>query len=310
MSAPAVEARSLTRAFGDFVAVDNISFTVTPGEVFGFLGPNGCGKTTTIRMLCGIIEPTAGDATVLGFDIRREALAIRQRIGYMSQRFALYDDLTPRENITFYAGLYGVPGRERGRRIGSLISSMGLTDIADHRVGDLPSGARQRTAFATAIVHQPPILFLDEPTAAVDPAARRAFWDTIYEIASTGTTVFVTTHFMDEAEYCGRMALMSQGRLIVCDSPARIRASIGAGMREVLCDAPARGLDAIVDQPWVRAATLIGRAIHVLLADEGSDAAIAQALAANGVGVEYIRPTAPTLEDAFVALTSAPAATA
>lgn len=223
----AVEARGLTRRFGDFVAVDAISFDVTRGEVFGFLGPNGCGKTTTIRMLCGILAPTAGQATVLGLDVVTRADEIKPRIGYMSQRFALYDDLSARENLRFYAGVYGVDVRERQQRVDDLVASFDLGSQADRPVGTLPGGTRQRVAFASAAVHRPSILFLDEPTAAVDPAARRAFWDMIYDTAAAGTTVFVTTHFMDEAEYCHRLALMNRGRLIACDTPAGVRAAVG-----------------------------------------------------------------------------------
>jgi ABC-2 type transport system ATP-binding protein len=223
----AVEARGLTRRFGDFTAVDDISFDVAAGEVFGFLGPNGCGKTTTIRMLCGILPPTAGEARVLGFDVASAPELIKPLIGYMSQRFALYDDLSARENLQFYAGVYGVPARERMVRVEELVASFDLGAQADRLVSTLPGGLRQRVAFAAAAVHHPSMLFLDEPTAGVDPAARRAFWDMIYDTAAAGTTVFVTTHFMDEAEYCHRLALMNRGRLIACDTPSGVRASVG-----------------------------------------------------------------------------------
>jgi ABC-2 type transport system ATP-binding protein len=300
----AVEAFDLTRRFGDFTAVDAITFEVRAGEVFGFLGPNGCGKTTTIRVLCGILPPTAGRATVLGLDVAAAADRIKPRIGYMSQRFALYDELTARENLRFYAGVYGVAGAERDSRVGDLVARFALGADADRPVGGLPGGVRQRVAFSAAAVHRPAILFLDEPTAAVDPAARRAFWDMIYDTAATGTTVFVTTHFMDEAEYCHRLALMNRGRLIACDTPAGVRATLGTAMLEVACDRPASALDLLVGQPWVRAATLVGRRLHVLLGERGSDERLRAELAGAGVAVASVAPATPSLEDAFVALTA------
>jgi ABC-2 type transport system ATP-binding protein len=295
----AVEAEALTRRFGDFTAVDAITFEVRAGEVFGFLGPNGCGKTTTIRMLCGILRPSGGRATVLGLDVATRPDAIKPRIGYMSQRFALYDELTARENLRFYAGVYGVEARSREARVRELIASFELGADADRPVGMLPGGVRQRVAFSAAAVHRPSILFLDEPTAAVDPAARRAFWDMIYDTAATGTTVFVTTHFMDEAEYCHRLALMNRGRLIACDTPAGVRGALGGGMLEVVVERPAAALDLLVGQPWVRAATLVGRKLHVLLGEGASPEQLGAFLAGA-----TITPAAPSLEDAFVALTA------
>jgi ABC-2 type transport system ATP-binding protein len=301
----AVEAVGLTRRFGDFTAVDGLSFRVEPGEVFGFLGPNGCGKTTTIRMLCGILPPTAGRASVLGHDVARDVELIKPRIGYMSQRFALYDDLTARENLRFYAGVYGLPSAEQRERVEELIGRFALGPEANRPVAGLPGGVRQRVAFAAAAVHRPSILFLDEPTAAVDPAARRAFWDMIYDTAAGGTTVFVTTHFMDEAEYCNRLALMNRGRLIACDTPAGVRAGLGRGMVEVACQPPARALDRLVGQPWVRSATLVGTRLHVLLADGATHDRLRAHLAEGGVAVESVGPAEPSLEDAFVTLTAA-----
>jgi ABC-2 type transport system ATP-binding protein len=301
----AIEAVGLTRRFGDFTAVDGVSFRVEPGEVFGFLGPNGCGKTTTIRMLCGILPPTAGQARVLGHDVVRDVERIKPRIGYMSQRFALYDDLTARENLRFYAGVYGLPAAERGERVEELVTRFELGAGADRPVASLPGGVRQRVAFAAAAVHRPAILFLDEPTAAVDPAARRAFWDMIYDTAAGGTTVLVTTHFMDEAEYCNRLALMNRGRLIACDTPAGVRAALGRGVVEVACHPPARALDLLVGQPWVRSANLVGTRLHVLLADGAADGALRAHLVAGGVAVVSIATAEPSLEDAFVTLTAA-----
>ena len=205
-----IEAKGLTKRFGDFTAVDHVSFMVTSGEVVGYLGPNGSGKTTTIRMLIGSLLPSEGSAQVLGFDAVNQSEQVRKRIGYMSQKFALYQELSVEENLTFYAGVYGVRGRGR---IQEVLNLLGLTELSKERVKDLSTGWRQRVALATAIVHQPQLLFLDEPTSGVDPTARRAFWDLIYELVESGVTAFVTTHYMDEAEYCNRVGIMREGKL-------------------------------------------------------------------------------------------------
>lgn len=298
----AVEAHELTRRFGDFTAVDRVTFRVEVGEVFGFLGPNGSGKTTTIRMLCGILAPSSGEGRVLGLDIVRDVQRIKRQIGYMSQRFALYNDLTVIENLAFYAQVYGVPGAERNQRIGVMLERFDLTGVRNSLVEGLPGGMRQRVAFASAAIHQPAILFLDEPTAAVDPGARRAFWDMIYDIAADGTTVFVTTHYMDEAEYCHRLAFMSRGRLIACDSPAAIRHSLGSDMVEVDCTPQSQALDLLVDQPWVRAATMMGTRLHIVLQPNTSTTRLTEHLTAAGVTVHSVQPAIPSLEDAFVTL--------
>ncbi|MAG34924.1 MAG: hypothetical protein CL878_01530, partial [Dehalococcoidia bacterium] len=201
----AIEAQALTRQFGALVAVDGVSFAVRRGEVFGFLGPNGSGKTTTIRMLCAVLEPTAGTARVLGYDVLEQPEQIKGRIGYMSQRFALYTDLTVRENLAFYAGVYGLTGRERGRRVDEFVERAALTEVANSLGGGLSGGMRQRLAFGCAALHRPDILFLDEATSGADPLSRRGFWDAIHGLAAEGTTVFVTTHYLDEAEYCHRL---------------------------------------------------------------------------------------------------------
>src|SRR5262245_44445734 len=229
-----VETDNLTRRFGDFVAVDRVTLRVTPGEVFGFLGPNGSGKTTTIRMLCGLLAPTEGSGRVLGFDIGRESEAIKARIGYMSQKFSLYNDLTVRENLQFYADVYGIDRGERAGRIAELIEMAGLRGRERERVSNLSGGWKQRLALACAIVHRPRVLFLDEPTGGVDPEARRAFWELIYELAQGGVTVFVTTHYMDEAEHCNRIGLMYGGKLVALDTPASLkRGPIAGGGLEV-----------------------------------------------------------------------------
>ncbi len=218
----AITCRNLTKRFGDFVAVDNISFEVGKGEIFGFLGANGAGKTTAMRMLCGLSHPTSGQATVAGFDVYHQQEKIKQRIGYMSQKFSLYENLTPLENITFFAGVYGVPRKEIKERSRELVRRLGLQAEANKMVASLPLGWKQKLAFSVAIFHHPTIVFLDEPTGGVDPVTRRQFWDMIYEAASNGITVFVTTHYMDEAEYCNRVTIMVDGKIEALDTPANL----------------------------------------------------------------------------------------
>jgi len=219
----AVTVRNLTRRFGDFVAVDDVSFDVSQGEIFGFLGANGAGKTTTIRMLTGLLQPSSGTGSVGGWDINREYEKIKTRIGYMSQRFSLYDDLKVEENLFFFGGIYGLSRSQVRERIAELDVSLNLSQMENYKTGSLPLGFKQRLALACAILHKPPILFLDEPTGGVDPIARRYFWDLISNLAGTGTTVFVTTHYMDEAEYCHRLSIMFKGRIVEMDSPSAIK---------------------------------------------------------------------------------------
>ncbi|HEU5315486.1 MAG TPA: ABC transporter ATP-binding protein, partial [Chloroflexota bacterium] len=216
----AIDAVGLTRRFGDFTAVRDVTFDVRPGEIFGLLGPNGCGKTTTIRMLCGVLAPTAGSARVLGFDVARQSEQIKRRIGYMSQRAALYDDLTVREHLEFYARVYGLHGRARRAAVEWQIDRLGLGARAGTLAGHLPGGLRQRLAFGCAAVHRPPLLFLDEPTAGMDPAARRAFWDDLNALGGEGVSVLITTHLMPEAEFCHRLAIMHRGAVVAAGSPA------------------------------------------------------------------------------------------
>lgn len=222
-SAPSVRVEGLTRKFGDFTAVDDLHFEVRAGEIFGFLGPNGAGKTTTIKMLTGLLSPTAGEGWVAGLDIRRDRRAIRRRIGYMSQKFSLYPDLTVDENIELFAGLYGVTGARLDERRRWILDMAELADDRERATGELPLGLKQRLALGTAVIHEPPILFLDEPTSGVDPIARRRFWDLIDGFAERGRTIFVSTHYMEEAEYCHRLALMNRGRLIALDTPRALR---------------------------------------------------------------------------------------
>ena len=225
----AISVRALTRRFGDFTAVEAVSFDVRAGEIFGFLGPNGAGKTTTIRMLTGLLAPTSGSATVAGLDVAGAGASIRRVIGYMSQKFSLYGDLTVSENIELFAGLYGVTGSRFAERRAWVLDMAGLADRADRLTADLPLGWKQRLALGCAVLHEPRVLFLDEPTSGVDPLARRRFWDLIDGLAEGGTTVMVSTHYMEEAEYCHRLALMNRGRLIALDSPAGLRAGLARG---------------------------------------------------------------------------------
>jgi ABC-2 type transport system ATP-binding protein len=218
-----VHTEQLTRRFGQFVAVDRVSMRVRQGEIFGFLGANGAGKTTVIRMLCGLLKPSEGQATVAGHDVYRESEQIKQHIGYMGQRFSLYEDLTVNENVTFFGGIYGLPARRIEERKKTIFQQIGLTPYNRTRTRDLPLGFKQRLALGCALLHDPPILFLDEPTSGVDPQARREFWNLIYQMAEQGKTVFVTTHFMDEAEYCHRVLVMHEGKIIAQDSPVRMK---------------------------------------------------------------------------------------
>jgi ABC-2 type transport system ATP-binding protein len=223
----AIETRQLTRRFAAVTAVDHLSLAVEDGEVFGLLGPNGSGKTTTIRMLCGLMTPTAGSATVVGFDVATQSEQLRRNIGYMSQRYGLYDDLTVIENLRFYAGVYGLRGRERDDRLTALMADLGLTARARQMAGTLSGGWKQRLALACATAHRPQMLFLDEPTSGVDPASRRTFWELIYGLAALGTTILVTTHYMDEAERCARLAFLSRGRLIALGTADQVTAQFG-----------------------------------------------------------------------------------
>ncbi|HEY2906511.1 MAG TPA: ABC transporter ATP-binding protein [Vicinamibacterales bacterium] len=228
MTPSVIQANALTRRFGGFVAVDSITFDVREGEVFGFLGANGAGKTTAIRMLTGLLSPTSGTATVAGFDIGREAERVKRSIGYMSQRFSLYEDLTVRENIQLYGGIYDLSNREIRERTDRLVRRLGLADAIDEQVRAIPLGWRQKLAFSVALLHTPKVVFLDEPTSGVDPITRRQFWELIYEAAAAGTTVLITTHYMDEAEYCDRISIMAAGRIGALGTPAELKARFAA----------------------------------------------------------------------------------
>jgi ABC-2 type transport system ATP-binding protein len=300
---PAVTAEGLTRRFGDFTAVDGVSFEVGVGEVFGFLGPNGAGKTTTIKMLSGLLSPTEGRAVVAGHDVAAERRLLKRDIGYMSQMFSLYLDLTVEENIELFAGLYEVRGSRFEQRRDWVLSMAGLEEARHRRTGQLPLGWKQRLALGCAVLHEPPVLFLDEPTSGVDPAARRAFWDMIYGLAEEGTTVLVSTHYMEEAEYCGRVALMNRGRLVALDRPAALRAELAEPILELRTDDAARAVEALKGADGVIEAAMFGRRVHVAAEDEArAGAAIRNRLSRAGLALERIERIDPSLEDVFVSL--------
>ncbi len=303
----AVTLRNLERRFGEFVAVNRISLDVREGEIFGFLGPNGAGKSTTIRMLCGLLEPTGGEGTVAGLDIRTQREAIKQRIGYMSQKFSLYDDLTVEENIDFFSGIYSVPRDRKERRKAWVLDMAHLQDHRRTRTGLLPGGWKQRLSLGCALLHEPRILFLDEPTSGVDPTSRRAFWDLIYRMAGEGVTVFVTTHYMEEAEYCDRLALIYRGELVALGTPGEMKETLMAD--QVLCvasDRPHEAVGVAASVPGVRDAALFGRDIHLMTADAGELAPrLRQALEAAGFRLGDVARITPSLEDVFVSLIEA-----
>jgi ABC-2 type transport system ATP-binding protein len=301
-----VEVEGLTRTFGSFVAVDHVSFDVARGEVFGFLGPNGAGKTTTIKMLTGLLKPSAGRGSVAGLDLATRTEQIKQQIGYMSQQFSLYGDLTVEENIQFFAGLYDVPAERRRARRDWALDMAGLADQRARLTGDLPLGFKQRLALGCAVLHEPSLLFLDEPTSGVDPISRRRFWNLIYALAGEGTTVFVSTHYMEEAEYCNRLALMNRGKLIALDRPARLREALREPLLELRTSDGARAVEALRGVPGVVEAGLFGRAVHVLVEGTGAArAAVARRLAERGIAVQSLEAIAPSLEDVFIALVRA-----
>ena len=300
MEQPVIQVENLTRRFGDFVAVDHVSFDVQPGEIVGYLGPNGCGKTTTIRMLLGLLVPSEGRASVLGFDSARQTEQIRARCGYMSQKFAIYDDLTVWENLRFYGGVYGINDR---RGLQSTLAHVGLAAHERDLTRELSTGWRQRLALAIALVHGPRLLFLDEPTSGVDPNARRAFWDLIYDLAAEGVTILVTTHYMDEAEYCHRVGMMRAGKLLALDTPAQLKEKFVLGcVYEIYTPALLAGLKALEASPRVLRAGLAGDHLRVI-AKKGVEASdLGSALAEAGAPAQTIQPGEPGLEDVFVQL--------
>jgi ABC-2 type transport system ATP-binding protein len=304
MTRPAIEVVGLTKRFGDFVAVSDLSFAVEAGEIFGLLGPNGAGKSTTIRMLCGILAPSGGEGRVAGRDIAREPEAVRERIGYMSQRFSLYLDLTVGENLDFYGGVYGLGARRLRERKAWALEMAELEGQRDRLTGDLSSGWRQRLALGCALLHGPEVVFLDEPTAGVDPISRRRFWETIYNLVGEGVTCLVTTHYMEEAERCDRTALMYGGRLIALDRPEALKRAPQAGeLVQVECERPGAAVAALQGAPFVHYARLYGAGVHVAVArTEDAVGRVARTLEAAGVQVGVTEMVEPSMEDVFVSL--------
>ncbi|OQX64358.1 MAG: hypothetical protein B5M51_04015 [Anaerolinea sp. 4484_236] len=300
MTKPAILTENLTRRFGEFVAVDHISFQVNQGEVVGYLGPNGSGKTTAIRMLLGLLEPSEGHATVLGYDAFRQTEEVRARSGYMSQKFALYDELTVWENIEFYGGVYGVRDKEK---LNETLARVGLTGYEREKTAGLSAGWRQRLALSIALVHQPKLLFLDEPTSGVDPNARRVFWDLIYDLADEGTTVLVTTHYMDEAEYCERVGIMRDGKLLAMDTPVNLKEETLPGpVWDVFATPLESTLDVLSALDGVLRASLAGNHLRIITDFNVKDIDLREAMKAANTDVADIQRGDPTLEDVFLSL--------
>ena len=299
----AVEVRGLVKRFGDFTAVDRIDFTVRRGEIFGFLGPNGSGKTTTIRMLLGLLRPTAGNAEVLGFDIGRKTDEIRKRIGYMSQRFSLYDDLTVVENLNFFGRTYGVRGSRLKQRKEFVLEMANLRGRERELTRTLSGGWKQRLALGTAILHEPAMLFLDEPTAGVDPLSRRAFWDLLYRLADDGTTIMVTTHYMDEAEHCHRLAFIHRGRIVAQGTREEIKVHEMQGqVLEIDCSSPEDAIPLLRQTGWFDEVALYGALVHAVGVEaERRIDAIRPLLKEAGIHVHALDHIAPSLEDVFIA---------
>lgn len=296
-----IEANHITRKFGDFTAVDQVSFEIPEGEIFGLLGPNGAGKTTLIRMLCGILTPTAGEARVMGFDVRSQPEKIKQNIGYMSQKFSLYYDLTVSENLHFYANLYDVPSNTIKTRVAELIETAGLRGREKQITSNLSGAWRQRLALACAIVHEPPMLFLDEPTAGVDPVSRREFWEMIYTLAGQGVSVLATTHYMDEAEFCNLIGMMYQARMIALSDPETLKNKIQGVLLEIDSPQPDQIESILKDLSFVQDVTMHGVLLRALVENENDKKQIQGALKAHGVASQIER-VLPSIEDVFIFL--------
>jgi ABC-2 type transport system ATP-binding protein len=297
---------NLVKRFGDFVAVDHLNLAVSKGEVFGFLGPNGAGKSTTIRMLCGLLRPTSGSAQVAGFDVGRDPESVRQNIGYMSQKFSLYNDLKVIENLRLFAGLYSVPSAKLKDRIEWALEMANLKGQENLITGTLPGGWKQRLALGCAVLHQPAILFLDEPTSGVDPISRRQFWDLIQKMAEEGVTVFVTTHYMEEAEYCNRLALIFRGKMVALGTPSALkRDSMTGELLLIECAPLGDAVEALQSAPDVIDAAVFGNALHLVVKDAATaEPRIRKFLEERSVTVSRIEKIRPTLEDVFVSLTT------
>ena len=301
-----VVVEDLVKRFGDFVAVDRLNVTIRKGDVFGFLGPNGAGKSTTIRMLCGLLKPTSGRAQVAGFDVGRKPEAVRQNIGYMSQRFSLYNDLKVIENLRLFAGLYSVPAKSLRARIDWALEMANLRGQENLITRTLPGGWKQRLALGCAVLHKPPIIFLDEPTSGVDPISRRQFWDLIHLMAEEGVTVFVTTHYMEEAEYCNRLALIFRGRMVALGTPSELkRNSMRGELLLIECDPLGEAVEALQSAPNVMDAAVFGNALHLVVPDAAAAAPQIRAyLSERGVAIGRMEKIRPSLEDVFVSLTT------
>jgi ABC-2 type transport system ATP-binding protein len=301
-----VEVADLVKRFGDFVAVDRINLEVRKGEVFGFIGPNGAGKSTTIRMLCGLLKPTSGRAMVAGFDVSKNPEAVRQNIGYMSQKFSLYNDLTVIENIRLFAGLYSVPQKSLQDRIEWALTMANLKGQENLSTGTLPGGWKQRLALGCAVLHKPPVIFLDEPTSGVDPITRRQFWDLIHQMAEEGVTVFVTTHYMEEAEYCNRLALIFRGRIVALGTPSELkRDSMKGELLLVECAPLGNAVEALQSAPGVMDAAVFGNALHLVVENAALAMPLLQKfLVDRKIIVSRMEKIRPSLEDVFVSLTT------
>jgi ABC-2 type transport system ATP-binding protein len=307
MSEWAVVIHDLVKSFGSFVAVDNVSLNVRKGEIFGFLGPNGAGKSTTIRVLCGLLSPTSGRASVADFDVATAPEQVRRNIGYMSQKFSLYDDLSVEQNIDFFTGMYGVPRELRKQRKDYVLKMANLTERRNALTATLSGGWKQRLALGCAILHDPPIIFLDEPTSGVDPIARAAFWDLIRDLAHTGHTIFVTTHYMDEAEYCNRVALMYRGKIIALGTPEELKRDMQTHkLLRLDTSAPLDTMRAVEKLPGVLDIAVFGGGLHVVVDDvDASIARIRSKLAEEKIEVRHLEQIPPSLEDVFVGLIEA-----
>ncbi len=301
-----VVVEKLVKRFGNFVAVDQVNLEVRKGEIFGFLGPNGAGKSTTIRMLCGLLKPTSGRAEIVGYDVSRYPETVRQNIGYMSQKFSLYNDLTVIENIRLFAGLYSVPANNLKQRIEWTLRMANLKGQENLITGTLPGGWKQRLALGCAVLHKPPVIFLDEPTSGVDPITRRQFWELIHQMAGDGVTVFVTTHYMEEAEYCNRLALIFRGKIVALGTPSELkRDSMNGELLLVECEPLGAAVEALQSAPGVMDAAVFGNALHLVVADAARSAPQLESyLAKYGVTVTRMEKIHPSLEDVFVSLTT------
>ncbi len=302
-----IEVKNLKKVFGKFTAVDDISFEVYPGEIFGFLGPNGAGKSTTIKMLCALIKPTSGTATVAGYNVKNQAFDVRKSIGYMSQKFSLYEDLTVEENLRFFAGVYELKTDQFLKRQKEISELIGLVGIEKRLAKELPFGWKQRLALACAIIHQPKILFLDEPTAGVDPISRRNFWDLIYNLAENGTTLFVTTHYLDEAEYCNRIALIYNGKIKALGTPSELKSMLNMlEIYEITCNKPIEAMALLQNESWIYETSIFGNTIHTSIykTENGIDK-INKFLNTHSIDVISVKRIVPSLEDVFIHFTRA-----